>query len=143
MSAQFPTRFKQRLSIALLISRLALGIFLLLWALEKFIVSQATEQIWSNFYRLDLSTSVITILAVLQTILAIASIADIFRPITYGVASNINAVSPISIWRQLFDPWGATAGGIANHLFLAGIPVLAGFASLYILYSWGFLSLAG
>ena len=136
MTIEFPTRFGNRLSISLLILRLSLGLFLLLWALEKFILPQTTEQIWASFYQIPISGAIITILAVLQTILAIALIVGFLRPVTYGIALGINAITFISTWRQLLDPWGLASGESVNHLFLAGIPVLAGFIALYLLHPW-------
>ena len=136
MTIEFPTRFKGRLSTALLILRLSLGVFLLLWALEKFILPQTTAEIWASFYKIPISGAIITILAILQTLLAIAFIVGFLRSITYGIALGINAITFISTWRQLFDPWGLTSGESVNHLFLAGIPVLAGFIALYILHPW-------
>ncbi len=136
MTIEFPTRFKGRLSSALLILRLSLGVFLLLWALEKFILPQTTAKIWENFYKIPVSGAIITILAILQTLLAIAFIVGFLRSITYGIALGINAITFISTWRQLFDPWGLASGESVNHLFLAGIPVLAGFIALYILHPW-------
>lgn len=143
MTIEFPTRFKNRLSIALLILRLSLGLFLLLWALEKFILPQTTEQIWSHFYQLPISGAIVTILAILQTLLAIALIGGFLRPLTYGIALGINAITFISTWRQLLDPWGLSSGAATNHLFLAGIPVLAGFIALYILHPWDSWSIDG
>ena len=136
MPIEFPTRFRNRLSVALLILRLSLGLFLLLWALEKFILPQTTAEIWASFYKIPISGAIITILAILQTLLAIAFIVGFLRSITYGIALGINAITFISTWRQLFDPWGLTSGESINHLFLAGIPVLAGFIALYILHPW-------
>ena len=143
MTIEFPTRFRNRLSVALLILRLSLGLFLLLWALEKFILPQTTEQIWASFYRIPISGTIVTILAILQTLLAIALIVGFLRPITYGIALGINAVTFISTWQQLLDPWGLASGEAVNHLFLAGIPVLAGFIALYILHPWDMWSIDG
>jgi putative oxidoreductase len=143
MTVEFPTRFKGRLASALLILRLSLGLFLLLWALEKFIQPQTTQQIWSAFYKIPISGTVVTILAILQTILAIALIVGFLRSITYGIALGINAVTFISTWQQLLDPWGLNSGQSTNHLFLAGIPVLAGFIALYLLHSWDRWSVDG
>ncbi len=141
MTIEFPTRFQGRLATALLILRLSLGVFLLLWALEKFILPQTTAEIWASFYKIPISSAIITILAILQTLLAIAFIIGWLRPITYGIALGINAVTFISTWQQLLDPWGLATGESVNHLFLAGIPVLAGFVALYILHPWDIWSL--
>ncbi len=143
MTVEFSTRFKSRFSISLLILRLSLGLFLLLWALEKFILPKTTEQIWSNFYQIPISSSIVTILAILQTLLAIALIVGFLRPLTYGIALGINAVTFISTWRQLLDPWGLASGESVNHLFLAGIPVLAGFIALFLLHPWDSWSVDG
>ena len=141
MTIEFPTRFQGRLATALLILRLSLGVFLLLWALEKFILPQTTAEIWASFYKIPISGAIITILAILQTLLAIAFIIGWLRHITYGIALGINAVTFISTWQQLLDPWGLAGGESVNHLFLAGIPVLAGFIALYILHPWDMWSL--
>ncbi|MDJ0534356.1 MAG: hypothetical protein QNJ70_18055 [Xenococcaceae cyanobacterium MO_207.B15] len=141
MTIEFPTRFKNRFSISLLILRLSLGLFLLLWALEKFILPQTTEKIWASFYKIPISGAIVTILAILQTLLAIAFLVGFLRSITYGIALGINAITFISTWRQLLDPWGLASGESVNHLFLAGIPVLAGFIALYILHPWDLWSL--
>ena len=143
MTVEFPTRFQNRLSSSLLILRLSLGVFLLLWALEKFILPQTTEQIWTSFYQIPISGAIVTILAIFQTLLAIALIVGFLRPITYGIALGINAITLISTWRQLLDPWGLASGESVNHLFLAGIPVLAGFIALYILHPWDRWSIDG
>lgn len=143
MTVTFPTRFRSRLATALLILRLSLGLFLLLWALEKFILPQTTEQIWASFYQIPISGAIVTILAILQTLLAIALIVGFLRPLTYGIALGINAVTFIATWRQLLDPWGLASGESVNHLFLAGIPVLAGFIALFLLHPWDFWSVDG
>lgn len=143
MTVEYPTRFRNRLATALLILRLALGLFLLLWALEKFVAPQTTEQIWASFYQIPISGAIVTILAVLQTLLAIALIVGFLRSITYGIALGINGITFISTWRQLLDPWGLASGATVNHLFIAGIPVLAGFVALYILHPWDRWSVDG
>ena len=84
-----------------------------------------------------------TILAILQTLLAIAFIVGFLRSFTYGIALGINAVTFISTWQQLLDPWGLASGEPINHLFLAGIPVLGGFIVLLILHPWDSWSIDG
>ena len=143
MTVKFPTHLRNRLASSLLILRLSLGIFLLLWALEKFILPQTTKEIWSNFYQMPISGTIVTILAILQTLLAIAFLIGFLRSFTYGIALGINAVTFISTWRQLLDPWGLVSGEAINHLFLAGIPVLAGFIVLFLLHPWDTLSVDG
>ncbi|MEM9905116.1 MAG: DoxX family protein [Cyanobacteria bacterium P01_D01_bin.44] len=137
--AIFPARFSKRLHSGLFILRVALGLFLLLWAIEKFVAPTTTAAIWESFYKIPIGGAVITLLAILQTILAIALLIGFWRPVSYGISLGINAVTVISTWQQLINPWGAEV----NHLFLAGIPVLAGFIALYLLYPWDEWSVDG
>jgi putative oxidoreductase len=53
--------------------------------------------------------------------------------VSYGLGTIAHGISVLSSWRQLFDPWGLVSGGPPNHLFLAGVPVLAAFIALYLL----------
>lgn len=137
------TVLSSRLSLALVILRVSLGLFLLLWALEKFILPESTAAIWETFYQIPIAGSLITIVALLQTVLAIALIVGFWRPVTYGIALGIHGVSVVSTWRQLLDPWGLASGEPVNHLFLAGVPVLAAFVALYLLYPWDCWSVDG
>jgi putative oxidoreductase len=45
------------LSRALLVLRITLGLFLLQWGVEKFVVPQNTVAIWGYFYGLDVSAA--------------------------------------------------------------------------------------
>jgi putative oxidoreductase len=55
-----------------------------------------------------------------------------FRTPAYGAALALHTVTTLVTWRQLADPWGDAA----NHLFVAGIPVLGGFLALFLLRDW-------
>jgi putative oxidoreductase len=56
----------------------------------------------------------------------------ILRTAAYGAAAALHAVSVVVSWRQLLDPWG----GDANHLFIAGVPVLGALIALFLLRRW-------
>jgi len=137
------TVLKSRLSLALFILRVSLGLFLLLWALEKLVLPESTVAIWTTFYKIPIAGALITIIGLLQTALAIALIVGFWRPVTYGVALGIHTVTVLSTWKQLLDPWGLASGEKTNHLFLAGVPVLAGFVALYLLHRWDSWSMDG
>lgn len=53
--------------------------------------------------------------------------AGLWKTVTYGLGLVIHAISTIATIPQLLDPFGE------NHLFIAGIPVLAAFAALFLL----------
>jgi uncharacterized membrane protein YphA (DoxX/SURF4 family) len=118
---------------ALAILRVSLGVFLLLWAVEKFAIPASTVGIWSHFYGVPLAASLVPLVGTLESALAVAITVGLWRRVSYGLGLLLHAVSVLSTWRQLLDPWGLRSGGSPNHLFLAGIPVLAAFLVLYLL----------
>lgn len=118
---------------ALAILRVSLGLFLLLWGIEKFVIPEVTERIWQAFYGVGLAAALVPVVGALETGLAVAITVGVWRRVTYGLGLALHAVSVLSSWRQLIDPWGLRSGGGPNHLFLAGVPVLAAFIALYLL----------
>ena len=123
---------------ALLALRITLGLFLLQWGVEKFVVPQANVLVWSYFYGMDVSETLGYVFGALEIAIALCIILGQFRTITYGAALLLHAVTVAVTWRQLIDPWGDPI----NHLFTAGIPVLGGFLALFLLRRWdrGFLA---
>lgn len=112
--------------------RVSLGVFLLLWGLEKFVIPTTTVRIWDTFYGVGLGASLLPLLGALESALGVAIGVGLWRRVSYGSGLLVHAVSVLSSWRQLIDPWGLRSGGSPNHLFLAGVPVLAGFVALYL-----------
>lgn len=121
----------ERWALALL--RVALGLFLLLWGLEKFTIPNATVGIWAKFYGVALTASAVPLVGALEITLGVTITLGLWRRASYGLGVIVHAVSTLSSWRQLLDPWGLRSGGSPNHLFLAGVPVLAAFAALYLM----------
>lgn len=120
------------LSRALLVLRLTLGLFLLQWGVEKFIVPQANIFIWAHFYGFDVSYTLGYLFGAAEIAIAICIFVGQFRTVAYGAALALHAVTVAVTWRQLVDPWGDPI----NHLFTAGVPVLGGFLALFLLRHW-------
>ncbi len=120
---------------ALVVLRVSLGVFLLVWGLEKFAIPTTTVGIWAKFYGVALAASLVPVVGALESALALAITVGWWRRASNGLGLLVHAVSVLSSWRQLLDPWGLRSGGPPNHLFLAGVPVLAGFVVLYLLRS--------
>jgi uncharacterized membrane protein YphA (DoxX/SURF4 family) len=127
-----PTPQGRRIALALLILRITLGLFLLLWGLEKLIIPERTVGIYDHFYGIPMTTAVAPVLGVLQVALSLALLVGLWRRWSYGLATLVHAYSVIASWQPLIDPWGLIWGEV-KHLFLAGVPVLAGFVVLYML----------
>lgn len=119
-------------SRALIALRVTLGIFLLQWGAEKFIEPGINVAIWGHFYGLDISRTVGYLFGAAEIAIAACMFLGIFRTAAYGAALALHAVSVAVSWRQLLDPWGEPA----NHLFIAGIPVLGALVALFVLRDW-------
>lgn len=120
------------LSLALLALRITLGLFLLQWGAEKFIVPQNTVFIWEHFYGLEVAQALGYLFGVVEVAIAVCLLLGIFRTPAYGAALALHTITVLVTWRQLLYPWGDPI----NHLFAAGVPVLGGFVALFLLRHW-------
>lgn len=125
-------RLATALRRALLALRVTLGLFLLQWGVEKFVVPESTVGIWGHFYGLALPAAAGYLFGAAEIAIALCLFLGLFRTPAYGAALALHAVTTIVTWRQLADPWGDPV----NHLFVAGLPVLGGFLALYLLREW-------
>lgn len=114
---------------ALLILRITLGIFLLQWGVEKFVVPSNTPAIWSYFYGLNVPQTTAYFFGAAEIAIAACLFLGVFRTMAYGAATILHAISVLVSWRQLIEPWADPA----NHLFIASVPVLGGFIALFLL----------
>ena len=124
---------------SLLILRLALGGFLFLWAIEKFIIPGKVIKLSKKFFfgTLDDVTTTYALGAVL-TILSVAFIIGAYKRWVYLYGFTIHAITVIFTWFRIVDPYGLIEkGGLfrgkPEHLFLASVPVLAAFWVLYVM----------
>jgi putative oxidoreductase len=119
-------------SHALLVLRVTLGLFLLQWGVEKFVVPQSTTAIWSHFYGMNVPQVLGYIFGAAEIAIAACILLGVARTVTYGAALALHAVSVVVSWRPLLSPWADPV----NHLFIAGVPVLGAFAALFLLRHW-------
>jgi uncharacterized membrane protein YphA (DoxX/SURF4 family) len=117
---------------ALLVLRITLGVFLLQWGVEKFVVPANTVAIWSHFYGLAVPHSLGYLFGAVEIAIAVCLFLGIFRTPAYGAAVILHAITVLVTWRQLLAPWSDPV----NHLFIAGLPVLGGFIALFLLRKW-------
>jgi putative oxidoreductase len=122
----------QALSRALLALRFTLGLFLLQWGVEKFVVPQNTVAIWGHFYGLKVPPALGYVFGAVEIAIAGCLFLGLFRTVAYGAALALHAVSVLVSWRQLIAPWSDPA----NHLFIAGVPVLGALVALFLLRHW-------
>lgn len=123
---------EQRLAISLLVLRVTLGLFMLQWAVEKFVVPGTTLAIFRNFYGFDFGGFVPPVIGVVQVVLSLAFLVGYKPRITYGVFLVMHTITTLVTIPRPLAPWNP----VSNHLFIAGVPVLAGFLALYLLRDW-------
>lgn len=112
---------------ALAILRIGLGVFLLMWSIDKIVAPEATVRIFEHFYKASISETLAPIVGVVEGILSLAIVFGVWKTLSYGLGLLIHAISTVSSLPQLLSPFGE------NHLFIAGIPVLAAFVALFLL----------
>jgi putative oxidoreductase len=117
------------LELSLLIIRLATAAFLLVWAIDKIVNQGHAENVFKTFYFLTPSPLVLTGLGVVQTLVIVAFAAGFARFWTYGAVLLMHAVSTLSTYGRLINPWGPGA----QLLFWAAVPVLAAMLALFLL----------
>lgn len=117
----------RRLQAALFCLRLGIGVFFLLWSLDKFAAPDSTVKIFSHFYKTSIAKTTAYFIGALELGLSLVFLAGLWKRWTYGAILLLHAVSTLSTYPQLLSPFGK------NHLFIAALPVLAACAALYLL----------
>ena len=100
---------------ALLALRITLGLFLLQWGVEKFVVPENTVGIWGHFYGIDVAPALGYLFGAVEIAIAVCLFLGRFLTVAAGAGLALHAVTVLVSWRQLIDPWGDPV----NHLFVA------------------------
>ena len=119
---------EQQLKIGLFLIRLSTGIFFLIWSVEKLIFPEVTQKIFSRFYMMEISPTIAYGIGIIQTLVVLAFVAGFFKIWTYGAILGMHAVSTLSTYKELLNPYEPP-----NHLFWAAVPLLAALIALFLL----------
>jgi len=117
---------EKELGSALALLRIALAIFLAVWVGEKFVAPAKTVAIFESFYGLRITPAVSYAIGAVQAGLLVAFVLGLAKTLSYGFFLVIHAISMAASWAPLLAPYESY-----NHLFHAGLPVLA---ALYVLF---------
>jgi len=128
-----------RAAAGLLVLRITLAYFLLLWSLEKLITPAATIRIAKGFYGAELPVWGSYLLGVAELALALALLFGAFRTITYALSLAVHTVTILVSYRRMFDPMAL----IANHLWISTWPTWGGFVALFLMRNWDAYSFDG
>ena len=118
----------RKLGIGLALIRISTGIFFLVWSIEKILYPEVIQKVFSRFYLLDISPTVSVAIGIIQTLIILAFMAGLFKIWTYGAILGMHAVSTLSTYKELFNPYEPP-----NHLFWAAVPTLAALIALFLL----------
>ena len=116
------------LAISLAVMRLSTGAFFLIWALEKILAPDVARRVFETFYASSPSDTVLALIGIAQGAIVLAFMAGVLRFWTTGALLAMHTVSMAVSVPRLIDPFTPP-----NHLFWAGVPVIALLAGLLIL----------
>ncbi|MBL1432129.1 MAG: hypothetical protein COC09_08640 [Gammaproteobacteria bacterium] len=112
---------------ALLLLRLSLGGFLLLWGIDKLLAPFASVVIFKRFYGLSISSTLAIIAGVFELALALAIIVGLYKIFSYGLGLLLPGTSVVVTHKQWLLPFDE------KHLFIAALPILGAFIVLFLL----------
>ncbi len=122
-----------RMALALLLLRLGLGYFLLVWGVNKFLAPKQTVAIWGYFYDIDISAWLPLLFGAGETLVAVAIIAGLARRLSYGAGLLIHCVTIVVISEKLLTPFVIEDGFPVNRNLSVAVPALMGFAAIYLM----------
>lgn len=126
-----------RAALPLLIQRVALALFMGIWALDKFVNPQHTQGVFANFYGIDIAANLTWIVGLVQLAIILAFLIGFLKTTTYLLMFLMHLVSTASSWKIYL----AFLGESGNLLFWAAIPVLAAFWLQFALRRFDTISL--
>ena len=129
-----PMQLQKNLSISLLTLRLGIFLVFFMWGLDKIIATEHAVNVFSGFYGINLSPSVMIALGLLQMVFLFAFLLGLWRNKTYLAILVLHLVSTLSSFAKYLDPMN-------NLLFFAAWPMLAACLALYLLRDYDTISL--
>jgi len=117
------------LEISLLLLRLSLGAFFMVWAFDKIINPEHAGRVFAGFYMMSVSGDIVLAAGIGQAVVVLAFIAGAFKTISYGALLLMHAVSTLSTWKHLIAPYAPDT----SILFWAAVPVVFALVALFLL----------
>lgn len=113
-------------SKSLLLLRVSLGLFLVIWGLDKLADVEhgigVSDWLYFGLFSNQLLMQAFGVLEIAVGLLIVLGVA---RRFTYPVLLAITGVTLLGVWRSIIDPWGWWMEG-TNALFYPSIIIFAG-----------------
>lgn len=117
-----------KLRLGLVISRMTLGVFFLVWSLEKIVAPEIAQRVAETFYGGAPGVNTLLLIGIAQTVLILAFMAGLMKTWTYGALLVFHTASVLTTVGRLINPYEPP-----NHLFWAGVPVIALLILLFLM----------
>lgn len=118
----------RRVEYCLAALRLSIGVFFLVWSLQKVLDPESAQRVFENFYVAIPAETAVLLIGIAQTAVVLAFMAGLFKTWTYGALTAMHAVSTLSTLERLANPYQPP-----NALFWAAVPVLAALVLLWVM----------
>lgn len=112
---------------ALFFLRFGLGIYLLLFGIDKIVAPEQTIKLFSEIYLLTISSSVSMMIGACEIVLSLFILLGAFKTLTYGLGLLLQTLATLALHEQLFSPFGA------HNVFIANLPLVFAFLALFLL----------
>lgn len=113
---------------ALAAMRLSTAAFFAVWALEKIVAPEAAIRVAETFYGVTPDPALLAVTGAAQLTLVAAFAAGLWKVWTTGALLAIHTASVATTIPRLLDPYT-----LPNHLFWAGVPIVALLAALWVM----------
>ncbi len=123
----------QRDALAILLLRLGLGWFLLVWAVNKILAPGQYANIWDYFHGISIGPDMPYYMGAAQVVLALAIMMGLFRTASYALGFLAHGVTVAVVLPSLLAPFVIEKGFPVNRNQAIALAALAGFAALWLL----------
>lgn len=131
--SEIPQSGRWRDALGLLILRLGLAWFLIVWAVNKILAPEQYQKIWGYFHGYDIGASAPYYMAAAQIAICLCIAAGLWRGVTYALGFLMHGVTVVVILPALIAPFVIKNGFPTNRNQAIALAALGGFAALWLL----------
>lgn len=123
----------RREALAVLVLRLGLAWFLLVWAINKFLAPGQYMRLWNYIHDTKIGETAPYYIGAVQVVIIVAIIIGAGRPVSYGLGLAMHMVSTSAVWSRLMDPFVIEKGFPVNRNLSITLAALGAFVALWLL----------
>ncbi len=120
-------------ALGLLLLRLGLAWFLLVWAINKILAPDQYRQIWGYFHGIEIGPTLPYFMGGAQIAISLAMAVGLWRIVSYGLGFAMHAVTAVVILPSLVAPFVIENGIPTNRNESIALAALTAFAALWLL----------